>query len=428
MTKLTAKKIAKLVRAGEPGKHTDSEVKGLMLCIEGKTSAHGLLRYQRDHKVRHMGLGSVRIPEVRARGDRTWPEIRVAAQEARRQLLDGIDPLALRASKRAEKAELAKRRLSFKETALRCHEAHSPGWSSARTADEFLSSLERWAFPLIGNMDVAEIGRDHVMRVLEQKHPKLKGVSFWIARTQTADRTRNRIEKVLDWASARGFRPDDAPNPASWRFLENLLPAPRKVAPVRNLRSLAYPEVPQLMIKLAADETVAAACARFVILSACRLGEALGATWAEIEGDTWVIPAERMKARKEHRVPLSPQVMALLNELPREDGNPFLFVSSKTPGKAITEMTVTATLRRNDCSATTHGMRSSFSTWAHERSSFSNHVIELSLAHSVGSAVERAYRRTNLDEQRRRLMQQWGRFATTPVAAKGSVVAIRRKA
>jgi integrase len=264
---------------------------------------------------------------------------------------------------------------------------------------------------------------------LEQK---LKtGETFWVARAITADRTRNRVERILDWAEARGFRSAGTPNPARWRgFLDHLLPKPSRVSPVQNLRSLPYAEVPDLMAKLAADEGVAAMAARFVILTACRIGEALGATWGEVDLDKaeWSVPAERMKARRPHTVPLSPQAMALLDQLPREQGNVFLFISSKTVGKALTEITVTRALRHAGCDATLHGFRSSFSTWAHERSAFSDHVIELSLAHSVGTAVSRAYRRTNLPEQRRRLMEQWAKFCTAPViTAKADVVPMRRR-
>jgi integrase len=231
----------------------------------------------------------------------------------------------------------------------------------------------------------------------------------------------------LDWASARGFRSGD--NPARWRgFLETLLPKPSRVAPVTNLRALPYDQVGQLMGQLAANEDVASMAVRFVIMTASRVGEALGATWDEIDLDKaeWAIPAERMKARKPHTVPLSPQAVALLQSLPTEDGNRFLFISGTRAGKAVTEMTLTRRLRDAGCDATLHGFRSSLSTWAHERTAFSDHCIEMSLAHSVGTAVAKAYRRTTLPEQRRRLMEQWATFCNSPAEKSGRVVPLRR--
>ena len=275
---------------------------------------------------------------------------------------------------------------------------------------------------------MAAIGKDEVLRVLEQK--LRTGGTFWTARTITADRTRARIASVLDWAEARGFRTAGTPNPARWRgFLDQLLPKPRKVAPVQNMPALPYGALPGLMATLAADKTVAAQALRFTILTGCRVGEALGATWDEINFDTaeWVIPAARMKARKPHTVPLSPQVLRLLEQLPREQGNSFLFISAKTPGVAVTDASVTRALRNAGCPATTHGFRSSFKTWAEERTSFPSIIAELSLAHSVGNAVEQAYRRTDLAAKRRKLMEAWATFCcTAPVVGekKGKVLSL----
>ena len=410
---LTVKRVEKLTRAGVPTKVTDGEVRGLMLCIESKTSAHWLLRYQRDKVTRHMGLGSA--------GDLTLSAARELARRERERLASGIDPLELRKTERARAAEAALRKLTFRQAAERFHAAKEAEWSSPRYGDEFLSSMARWVYPIFGGMDVAIIGKDDVLRVLEQKHPKLKGGTFWIKRTVTADRVRNRVERILDWSEAHGFRPAGTPNPARWRgFLDHLLPKPRKVSPPQNLRALPYTGVPAVVAALTTDETVAASAARFTIFTTCRIGEALGATWDEIDLQKaeWTLPPARMKARREHVVPLSSQAVELLEQLPREEGNKYLFISSKTPGKAVTEMTVTARLRNAGCDATLHGFRSSFSTWAHERSGFSSHAIEMSLAHSVGNAVEKAYRRTTILEQRRKLMQMWGRFVTSPPAAK----------
>src|SRR5262249_44344741 len=226
---LTVKRVEKLLRAGVPGKHTDTgDVRGLMLCIESKSSAHWLLRFQRAGRVRHMGLGSARdVPLAAAR---------TKARRERERLADGVDPLAVKHAERATAAAAAARKLTFKEAAERCHEALAAGWSNPHHANEFISSLRRWVYPHIGNLDVAAVGKDEVLRVLEQRLPDrigkgTDGSTFWVAHSQTADRTRNRIQRVLDWAEARGFRPAGTPNPARWAgFLDQLLAKPRKIA------------------------------------------------------------------------------------------------------------------------------------------------------------------------------------------------------
>src|SRR5262249_23738041 len=301
-----------------------------------------------------------------------------------------------------------------------------------------INSLQRYAYPHIGNLDVSAVGKDEVLRVLEQKLPsRIKGESdgtFWNERAVTADRVRSRIERVLDWADARGFRPTGTPKPARWRgFLDVLLQKPRKIAPVKNMAAVPYAEVPAVMAALATDQNVAAQCLRFIILCSCRLGEALKATWDEInlEAAEWVIPASRMKGRKEHRVPLSPQAVELLRSLYREEGNPYLFISSRTPGTHVVESTVTIALRAAGRKETIHGFRASFKTWAEERTNFPGIIVELSLAHRVGNAVENAYRRSDLAPKRAKLMQAWGKYCCTPPVAeekKGKVLTMRGRA
>jgi len=392
---LTVKRVENLLRAGVPGKHTDGDVKGLMLCVESRSSAAWTLRWQRDGRVRHMGLGSAR--------DLPLASAREKARELRERIARDVDPLDLKRQDRQARREAEASRLTFKEAAERCHAALEPGWSSRHHSDEFINSLRRYVYPHIGNLDVAAIDKDAVLRVLEQKLPsRIKGADggvFWNAKTITADRVRNRIERVLDWAEARGYRTAGTPNPARWRgFLDQLLAAPRKIAPVKNMRAVPYPEVPAVMAALAADQNVAAQCLRFIILTACRLGEALKATWNEVyfEGADWVIPKERMKGRREHRVPLSPQAVELLKGLYREDGNPYLFISTRTAGAHVVESTLGIALRKAGRSETIHGFRSAFSDWAHERTSSPGIIVELSLAHRVGNAVENAYRRSDL--------------------------------
>jgi integrase len=421
---LSVKRVEKLLRGGVPGRHTDGDVKGLMLCVESKTSAHWLLRYQRNKVIRHMGLGSARDLSLAAARER--------ARRERERLVAGIDPLELRKNEREAAAKAAARKLTFKEAAERCHEALAAGWSNAHHANEFISSLQRWVYPHIGSLDIAAVGKDEVLRALEQKLTREDG-TFWTKRAVTADRVRNRIERVLDWVEARGFRTAGTPNPARWKgFLDQLLAKPRKIAPVQNMSAVPYAEVPDVVATLAADQTVGAQCLRFIVLTACRLGEALRATWeGEIDFDAaeWRIPPERMKARREHRVPLSPQVMKLLGGLYREEGNPYLFIG-RNPGAHVAETTVTAALRNAGRSETIHGFRASFKTWAEERTNFPGIVVEMSLAHNPGSAAEKAYRRGDLAVKRGKLMAQWATFCTTPMAEgkKGKVLSLGRQA
>ena len=404
---LSVKRVEKLLRAGVPGRHTDGDVKGLMLCVESKTSAHWLLRWQRDGRVRHMGLGSAR--------DLPLAAAREKAREQRERIARDIDPLALKRSERAARMAAEAKQVTFKQAAERYHEAHEKGWTSTTYADEFLASLERWAYRHIGSLDVAAIDKDAILRVLEQQ--TCDGGTFWHKRVVTADRVRNRIERVIDFAKVRGWRTPD--NPARWRgYLEEALPAPRKVAPVKHLRALPYEDVPAVVAALTADETVNGKALRFIILTAARLGEALGARDDEIdlEAAEWVIPGLRMKGRREHRVPLSPQAVELLKGLYREENNPYLFVG-RTPGTPTANNTVLQALRRTGCHATVHGFRSSFSTWASERTDFPGIIVELSLAHRVGSAVENAYRRGDVIVKRRKLMEAWGKYCCTPQKA-----------
>jgi integrase len=351
---LTVKRVQKLLRAGVPGKHTDKGgVRGLMLVVESKTSAHWLLRYQRNHKTRFMGLGGAGEEDGAGRGDVTLAKAREKARRERERIADSVDPLELkRADRAAQKAAEAKRH-TFRETAVLCHKALEPGWSSSHHSNEFINSLERYCFPIIGSEDIAAIGKHDVLRVLEQKLPtRIKGADgpvFWNSRTVTADRVRSRVERVLSFAEARGWRPEGTPNPARWRgFLDLILAKPRSIAPVKNMRAAAYTQVPEIMAALLADPDVAAQAMRFIILTGCRLGEAIKATWDEVDlkAAEWTIPPSRMKGRREHRVPLCPQAVELLRGLYTESGNPYLFISTRTAGAHVVESTLTLALRK----------------------------------------------------------------------------------
>jgi integrase len=270
-------------------------------------------------------------------------------------------------------------------------------------------------------MDVATIDTRDVLRALEP---------HWKTKSVTADRTRSRIEQVIDWAIVRSHRPPGT-NPARWKgHLDQVLPPPRQLAPIVHHKAMHCRDVPAFMAALRAHDTVAAQALQFLVLTAARSSEVLGAQWSEIDftDKTWTVPAGRMKGKREHRVPLSDAVLGLLKKLPREDGNPHVFMG-RQPGAALSQWAMPWIMEHmgQRGHTTIHGFRSSFSTWAHEQTAHASHTIEISLAHNVGTEVERAYRRTDMIAKRRQLMEQWAWYCLSPKATvSGDVVALRR--
>jgi integrase len=353
-----------------------------------------------------MGLGSA--------SEFSLKEARERARAARQLLADGVDPLAAKqANKQAAKLAEA-RKLTFREAAQRYFEQHEAKWRNATHREAFLGTLGLHVFPVLGDIDVAIIDTPDVLRALEP---------IWKTKSITADRTRNRIEAVIDWAVVRGHRPPGT-NPAKWKgHLDQVLPAAREMAPVEHYAAMDYRQLPAFMAVLRRQDGTAARALEFLIYTAARSSEVLGATWDEIDLDTatWIIPGKRMKSGREHRVPLSPTALGLLNKLPREADNPFIFIGSH-------KMVLPRVMSRMGQKGVTtvHGFRSTFSNWCHEQTAHSAHTIEISLAHNVGTEVERAYRRTDMINKRRQLMEQWSRFCMSPPAkAGGGVVALR---
>jgi integrase len=403
---LTAKKIAQL--RGE-GRYRDGLAGGIGLYLQ--VSASGakswLLRYELDGRERMLGLGSLSIFSL--------AQARERARAARRLIVDGTDPVEAKRQRRAAARLAAAKAKTFREAAQDYFNQHEKKWTNASHRDQFLSSLRSYAFPAIGDMDVANIAIDDVLRVIEP---------IWNGKNVTADRIRNRIENVLDWCMVRGHRPPGT-NPAKWKgHLDQVLPALGKP---KHHAAIGYRnELPAFMAALREQEEIAARAFEFLILTASRTGEVLGAKWDEIDFDSamWVIPASRMKARREHRVPLSAAAVDLLRKLPHEDGNEHCFIGPKA-GLGLGGMTLTRLLKRMGRSdITVHGFRSAFSDWAHESTAHANHVIELALAHNVGNEVERAYRRQDMFTKRVRIMTDWAQFCTSPSSA-GEVVPIR---
>jgi integrase len=406
---LTAKHVERMKK---PGRYRCGLVKGLLLQISASGARSWVLRYELHGKEHMMGLGSAT--------EFSLGRARERALAARHLLADGVDPLATKQAAKAAAKLGAARKLTFREAAQRYFDQHEKSWRNVNHRLAFLNTLRAHVFPVIGDLDVAKIDTTDILRALEPA---------WTTKSITADRVRNRIEAVLDWCVVRGHRLPGL-NPARWKgHLDQVLPAARKIAPIEHHAAMDYRRLPALMGELRRESSVAARALEFLILTVARTGEVIGATWDEIDSDsnTWIIPGHRMKSGREHRVPLSPPVMDILHNLPRENGNPFVFIG-KRAGAGLSRKALPYVMGRlgHDRTATVHGFRSSFSNWCHEQTAHSTHTIEISLAHRVGNETERAYRRTDMIGKRRQLLEAWARFCTTlRMEAKGEVVALR---
>ena len=415
---LTVKRVARALSSGKPGRYFDGM--GLYLVVNSERAASWSRRYELNFKAHWLGLGSARafdLEEARARNRRIS-----------QQLADGIDPLMQRRNERAERAATQMKSKTFEECALEYIARHRDEWRSAAHGLQWSTSLARFVYPKIGALPVAAIEKAHVLAVLEQhitgdeRHPA--SGKLWNARTTTGDRVRNRIEKILNFATSAGYRPEGA-NPAAWSNLRDLLGAPTKINGRKHHAALPYVELPAFLSSLRQHEGVGARALEYTILTAGRLGEVVGARWSEIDLDNkvWTVPANRMKAGREHRVPLSPAAIALLKALPTEKDNQNVFIGVR--GDRVSQAAVTVLPKRLGSNATVHGFRSTFADWAHERTGANHTLVEMSLAHVVGSDVERSYRRTDLFAKRAKLMADWAAFATTPIAPDAVVVPMR---
>jgi integrase len=415
---LTLKRVDKLLNAGARGRHHDGN--GLYLCVSATKAGNWSRRYELNHKAHWLGLGSARTF--------TLDEARERNREVSKLLADGIDPLQRRQADRAEQAAATMKARTFEQCAQEYISRHQSEWKSAEHGRQWQDSLRRFVFPRIGHLPIAAIDKPLILGVLEQpivgdkRHPA--SGKFWDARTTTADRVRNRLELVINFAIAAEYRPD-GPNPASWSGLKDLLAAPTKSAAKKHHAALPYVEAPAFLKDLRRQEGISARALEFLLLTAARVAEVRGARWDEIDmkAKMWTVPAERMKAGKEHRVPLSDQAVDLLAALPRSNG--FVFFGAR--GEKLGETVMSELLRQVRQGVTTiHGLRSTFSDWAHETTAFPNHVIEMSLAHTIGSDVEKAYRRGDLLDKRRKLMEAWATYCASP-AASADVVPLRAR-
>lgn len=398
---ISAAAVAKLKK---PGHYAVGDACYLQIAAGGTRS--WVLRYTLNGRARYMGLGSANLVSL--------AEARAKARDARRLLLDKIDPIEARRAQHRERLLETARGKTFRDCAEGYIASHEAGWRDPRSHKQWVRSLTSYVYPRLGDLSIAAIDTALVLAVLEP---------IWKTKPETASRVRGRIGSVLDWAKARGYR--DGENPARWRgHLDHLLPARNKVRRVKHFAALPYAELPALIAKLRTQPELPARALEFLILTAARTGEVLGAQWDEIDGNVWTVPAERMKAGEPHRVPLSDRVVEILASLPRE--GEFIFVGARTSAVSNPHQLKRALQRTGHDNITVHGFRSTFRDWAAETTAYPNHVVEMALAHAIANGVEEAYRRGDLFEKRSRLMQDWGDYCSRPSvgADKGAVPTI----
>lgn len=376
-------------------------VAGLGLNVTQSGSRSWILRYQIGGIRRDLGLGG--YPDV------TLAQAKEAARAARAKIKQGIDPIEDARVARSKLIASRASAMTFSQAAAQYVATHEATWRNAKHAQQWRNTIETYANPHIGDVLVQDVKLPQVLAVLEP---------IWRAKTETASRLRGRIESVLDWAAARGLRPSD--NPARWKgLLDKLLPAPGKIAKTDHHRALPYTELPAFMKTLAAQDGIGARALEFAILTACRSGEVRGATWVEFDIDAgiWTIPAARMKAGKEHRVPLSNTALAIIKHQREQAFCDYVFPSphgtkaSHSMGAPLSDMTLAAVLRRMGVAAVPHGFRSTFRDWSAEQTDYPREVAEMALAHAIGDKVEAAYRRGDLFDKRKQLMHDWANFA-----------------
>lgn len=376
------------------GRHAVGGVPGLHLRVANGHRGW-VIRLLIGDQRRDMGLGA--YPEV------GLAEARAKATEIRATVRRGEIPATVAQTRRQAITEQQASRKTFKQCAEAFMRAKGTEWKNPKHRQQWENTLTQYAYPHIGTMPVADIDLHHVLSCLEP---------IWTTKTETASRLRGRIESVLDWATVSKYRQGD--NPARWRgHLDKVLPAPTKVSEVEHHKAVPVDEMPKFMTALRLRDGLAARALEFAILTAARSGEVRSATWAEIdlEGRAWIVPGSRMKAGKEHRVPLSDAAVKLLENLPELEDSDLVFPGTK--GKPLSDMSLTAVMRRMEFTAVPHGFRSTFRDWAGDRTSFPRELAEAALAHTLESKVEAAYRRGDAMERRREMMQEWANYCSS---------------
>lgn len=392
-----------------PGRYPDGA--GLYLQVGPTGSKSWLLRFMRNGRAREMGLGAVHTVRLQ--------EARKRAKKARLRLLDGVDPISERIALQTAESLAEARSITFAQCAAAYIKAHRKGWRNTKHAEQWQNTLDTYCGPVFGALPVQSVDTALVIKVLEP---------IWADKTETASRVRGRIEKVLDWAKVRGYR--DGENPARWRgHLDKLLPKRRDVQQVEHFAALPYTEIGAFMQSVRGQEGNAARALELVILTAARTSEVINARWAEIDlnAKVWTIPAERMKAKREHRVPLSDAAVKVLKTMRDCAEGHHVFAGMK-PDKPLSSMALLALLKRMGRSdLTVHGFRSSFRDWAAETTNFPREVAEAALAHVIGDKTEAAYRRGDLFDKRRKLMRAWDEQCNRKSISKVTPIGAARK-
>lgn len=380
-------------KAKTPGLYGDGG--NLYLQVSPTGGKSWLFRYSFNGKPDNMGLGSISLVPL--------DEARENAHELKKVLRSGYDPKQRREQERAEQAAAQGRSKRFKECAEAYIDAHKTGWKNTKHRQQWENTLAAYVYPIFGDVAASEVTTDLVLKCL---------TPIWNAKTETAVRVRNRIELILAWAKANGYRGGE--NPALWRgHLDMLLPNPSKIAPVEHFAALPYDDIAAFVKALRALPGTAARALEFAILTVCRSHAVLGATWDEINiaKKLWVIPADRMKIAREHRVPLSGRAIEILQAMEKQRENNFVFPGRGKSGHlAVLETPIKRQMMRRD--VTVHGFRSTFRDWAAETTAHPSEVAEMALAHAVGNKVEEAYRRGDLFDKRRKLMDDWSAFCS----------------
>jgi len=417
--------IGKLTTKAVSNKKTSglySDGGGLYLRVTTHGGKFWVFRFMLNGKAREMGLGAEHTV--------TLANARDKAQECRKLLSEGIDPIELRDMDEAQKRLKAARTQTFKACAEAYIDAHKESWRNAKHASQWVNTLATYVYPVFGEIPVQDVDTALIMKVLEP---------LWKKKAETASRIRGRIEAILDWASVREYRKGD--NPARWRgHLENLLPRRSKVQRIEHQPALPYDRIGHFMATLKDQEGSASLALAFTILTASRTSETIGAAWDEIDlqKKLWTIPASRIKGGREHRVPLSEPALDILKELQKQRGlinpksekvkNDWVFTGQRK-GKPLSNMAMLALLKRmKRTDITVHGFRSTFRDWAAEQTAYPREIVEACLAHASGDKVERAYLRTDFFDRRRQLMDVWGRCCAEPASkVTGKVLAFGNK-
>jgi len=420
MGRATNKLSAKFVERKdlEPGLYGDGGGLYLQVSPRGdqrEVTKAWVFRFMIQGRARKMGLGEV--------GRIRLADARKKAYAAYLRVKDGIDPIEERNARKAALATEKAKAMTFSDCAKGYIDAHQSGWKSRKHAKQWERTLETYAYPLIGSLPVTTVDEAHIIKILQP---------IWTSKTETASRVRGRIEKVLDRAKVLKLRTGE--NPARWTgHLDQLLPKRAQVAPVEHHAALPYADLPSFMAKLRERDSISARALEFTILTGARTGDTIGAQWVEIDSREmlWTVPAARLKGKKggrkrDHFVPLSDRALAILADLPREGA--YVFPGGKVD-KGLSNMAMAESLKEMGYSAevaTVHGFRSTFKDWCSEQTGYPNEMSEMALSHTVSDKVEAAYRRGDMREKRRRLMQDWADYcASVPRERADNVVGLR---